>query len=145
MASAITDSFTLDHQRCDRLLATAESRIGSGDWSAIATAVQALIRSMQEHFRIEEQTLFPRLAEIFLVSAQPIEELCSEHTQMRRLFEDFGAAVEARDKHACAGVLETLHFSAQQHNYKEEAVLYPMADGALRETGAEVAALLTAD
>jgi hypothetical protein len=69
----------------------------------------------------------------------------SEHTQMRMLFEDLSKAVASRDAETCGGLLETLHFVVQQHNYKEESVLYPMADGALRDAGAEIAAQLPGD
>jgi hypothetical protein len=31
----------------------------------------------------------------------------------------------------------------QQHNYKEEGIIYPMADGALPEQAADMAALIT--
>lgn len=145
MTSIVTDSFTHDHHRCDHLLAAAETRLGEGDWSTIGPAAQALVDAMLEHFRVEEEQLFPQLAEIFRVAANPIEVMCSEHAQMRTLFQDLTAAVEACDKAACTGILETLHFLVQQHNYKEETVLYPMADGALREAGAGIAALLPTD
>ncbi|MBK1720676.1 hemerythrin domain-containing protein [Thiocystis violacea] len=144
MTSVITDSFTHDHHRCDRLLAAAETSLTLGDWSEIAPAAQALVAAMEQHFRLEEETLFPQLAQVFAVAANPIEVMTAEHAQMRALFEDLTAAVGTRDKDACVGILETLHFVGQQHNYKEETVLYPMADGALRERGEGIAACLPA-
>ncbi|AFL72989.1 hemerythrin domain-containing protein [Thiocystis violascens] len=143
MIAAITDSFTQDHHRCDHLLAATEASIGSGDWSAIEMAATALVDAMNRHFAVEEDVVFPALARVFLVAENPIEIMCSEHAQMRQLFEELGDAVAARDKTAVLGLLETLHFLVQQHNYKEEGVLYPMADGALREQAAEMATLLT--
>ena len=44
---------------------------------------------------------------------------------------DLLAATEARDKDECLGLLDTLHLVIQQHNAKEEAILYPLADRAL--------------
>lgn len=142
MSSVITESFTHDHHRCDQLHAAAENSVRSGDWTLIAAAAAALIDAMNRHFTLEEETLFPALARVFLIAENPIEVMCSEHAQMRQLFEDLQMAIGARDKTSCLGILETLHFLVQQHNYKEEGVLYPMADGALPEQGADMAALV---
>jgi hemerythrin-like domain-containing protein len=86
--------------------------------------------------------LFPELAQVFQVAEQPIEIMLAEHTQMRALFADLRDAVASRDKPASLGILETLHFLVQQHNYKEEGVLYPMADGALPTEGVRIGAHL---
>ncbi|WP_242470889.1 hemerythrin domain-containing protein [Thiocystis violacea] len=142
MASIITDAFTQDHHACDHRLAAAEACVGRGDWSDIGTAAEALVSAMNRHFDAEEQTLFPRLAEIYRVAANPIEVMLSEHAQMRVLFEDLTEAVGRQDRDTCLGILETLHFLTQQHNSKEECVLYPMADGALKTQAGEIADLL---
>jgi hypothetical protein len=54
-----------------------------------------------------------------------------EHQQMRLLLDELAAAVRARDRDTCLGDLETLHFLGQQHNAKEEGILYPLADRSL--------------
>jgi hemerythrin-like domain-containing protein len=143
MITAITDSFTQDHQHCDRLLAAAEASVGRADWSAVGAATAALVAAMDRHFALEEDVVFPALAQVFPVAENPIEIMCSEHAQMRLLFGDLGDAVHACDKTAVLGILETLHFLVQQHNYKEEGVIYPMADSALPERAADMAALMT--
>ncbi|KAA6187813.1 hemerythrin domain-containing protein [Thiohalocapsa marina] len=142
MTTAITDAFTHDHRACDHLLAAAESAVGTGGWSAIGRASEALIAAVERHFRAEEAALFPALAKVFLIAAHPIEILCGEHAQIRRLLEDLRAAVATCDREAVLGILETLNLLVQQHNYKEEAVIYPMADGALRERASDMAALV---
>ncbi len=144
MITAITDTFTHDHHRCDQLLAAAEASSGKGDWFAISDATTALVTAMDRHFALEEDLVFPALARVFLVAEQPIEVMCNEHAQMRQLFEDLVEAVTMRDKTAYLGILETLHFVVQQHNYKEEGVIYPMADGALPEQAEDIAARITA-
>ena len=63
----------------------------------------------------------------------PTSVMRMEHGQMRGLFEDIEAALEAKDTSACAGLLETLLILMQQHNMKEEQMLYPMADRNLQE------------
>lgn len=139
MSSAITDSFTADHHRCDLLLAEAERQLAGGDWTASGEAVASLVDAMEHHFTLEEGALFPELARVFKVAENPIEVMVGEHAQMRALFADLARAVADRDRANGQGILETLHFLVQQHNYKEEGVLYPMADGALPERGAAIA------
>lgn len=145
MTTAITDSFTQEHHRCDRLLAQAERRVAAGDWSAAATAVADLGAAMEHHFALEEGVLFPELAQVFRVAENPIEIMVAEHAQLRALLKDLHQAAAERAQPDALGVLETLHLLVQQHNYKEEGVLYPMADGALPERGAAIAALLAGD
>lgn len=143
MTDAITQEFTRDHHRCDRLLADSEGALSGRDWQASgAPALDALIVAMEQHFALEEQVLFPELAAVFRVAANPIEVMLAEHAQMRALFADLREAMDRHDRDACLGALETLHFLAQQHNYKEEGVLYPMADGALPERAGAIAAQL---
>jgi iron-sulfur cluster repair protein YtfE (RIC family) len=143
MITAITDAFTADHHHCDQLLATLESSLASADWTAIGAASRSLSAAMDRHFTLEEDVIFPALSKIFLVAEQPIEIMVSEHDQMRALLQELGEAVDGRDQDACLGLLETLHLMVQQHNYKEEGVIYPMADGALREQGVAMAELLS--
>ena len=142
MSSEITDAFTSDHHRCDLLLAEAERQFAGGDWPAAEGAAEGLADAMERHFALEEGVLFPELAQIFRVAEHPIEVMLAEHTQMRALFADLRDAVASQDKSAALGILETLHFLVQQHNYKEEGVLYPMADGALPTQGARIVAQL---
>jgi len=131
MSSRITDAFSQDHHRCDHRLAAAESAAKDSDWARMTGAAQDLVEAMERHFEQEESSLFPALSECFPASASPIEVMCSEHAQMRHLFEDLQESVRGQDRSAYLGILETLHFLVQQHNYKEESVLYPMADRAL--------------
>ncbi len=145
MPSVITDSFTADHHRCDRLLAETEHALAAGDWPDTVAAAQGLCIAMEAHFALEEGVLFPELAAVFQVAANPIEVMVAEHAQMRALLTDLEQAVAERKRGDCRGLLETLHFLVQQHNFKEEGVLYPMADGALPERGAAISARLPGD
>ncbi len=61
----------------------------------------------------------------------PTQVMRSEHEQMRELFQAMADAVTARDRDNYLGESETLLMMMQQHNLKEEQILYPMADQAL--------------
>jgi hemerythrin-like domain-containing protein len=52
----------------------------------------------------------------------------SEHRQMRELLAAAEVSLAARDADDYSGYAETLLIMAQQHNMKEENILYPMCD-----------------
>jgi hemerythrin-like domain-containing protein len=49
-----------------------------------------------------------------------------EHQQMRALVQSLDNALAAKDKDEYLGLSETLMVMMQQHNMKEEMMLYPM-------------------
>jgi hemerythrin-like domain-containing protein len=65
----------------------------------------------------------------------------AEHAEMRELFERLAAAAAARDADEFLGLAETLNLLVQQHNMKEEQVLYALMDESL---GGEADGLLAA-
>ena len=52
----------------------------------------------------------------------------SEHDQMRELLNAAKTALEERNAEDYSGTAETLLIMMQQHNMKEENILYPMCD-----------------
>lgn len=139
MPGSIAETLTADHRRCDRLLALLETVTNGGDWEGIAREAQGFVDAMEHHFRFEEETLFPPLEAAAPMASGPTGVMRMEHLQMRQMFSDLLGATAARDQAECLGVMETLHLTIQQHNAKEEAILYPLADRAL---GTQVATLL---
>lgn len=131
MPESIAETLTADHRRCDRLLALVESATSTGDWALVACEAQGLERAMEQHFCFEEEILFPSLEAAAPMATGPTGVMRMEHRQMRQMLLDLLAATDARDKGECLGLLDTLHLVIQQHNAKEEAILYPLADRAL--------------
>ncbi len=131
MTESIAEALTADHRRCDRLLALVESATGVDDWELVAREARGLEGAMEQHFRFEEETLFPSLEAAAPMATGPTGVMRMEHRQMRQMLVDLLAATDARDKDECLGLLDTLHLVIQQHNSKEEAILYPLADRAL--------------
>ncbi|MGB5835072.1 MAG: hemerythrin domain-containing protein [Thiohalocapsa sp.] len=140
MPDSIAETLTADHRRCDQLLARIESAANRADWQQTGQESQQLAKSMENHFAFEEQTLFPPLEAAAPMASGPTGVMRQEHAQLRQLIVDLQAAVLAGDADECLGLIETLHFAIQQHNAKEEAILYPLADQAL---ATEAAALLS--
>lgn len=135
-----------DHRRCDDFFANAERAVDSGDWTRVAAAFSRFAEAMAGHFRAEEEELFPAFEERTGMRSGPTQVMRMEHAQMRELIEAMRQAIESRDAGDYSGYAETLLIMMQQHNMKEENVLYPMCDqhlsdrlGALRPS---LAALL---
>jgi len=134
------------HRHCDDLFVAAEECVQRGEWAAAAPAFARFNAQMLAHFGAEEDLLFPAFEAATGMSTGPTQMMRHEHEQMRALLSQLDAACAARDGEGYAGVAETLLMLIQQHNMKEENILYPMCDQAMgpeaERVAAEMAALL---
>jgi hemerythrin-like domain-containing protein len=128
--STFSEYMGSDHQRCDELFALAEQAADAGDAKAV-DAHEAFVAAMEHHFGMEEGVLFPAFEEATGSSMGPTAVMRHEHEQMRQLFAQMSEELEAGDYGAYLGTAETLLILMQQHNAKEEQILYPMSDRAL--------------
>ena len=120
------------HKECDLAFARAEESGGGGDWPSAAAGFKAFLEAMTQHLAMEEDVLFPAFEETTGMSgAGPTEVMRMEHARMRALFDEMKSAVGARDANQFLGLCESLLVLMQQHNVKEEGMLYPMMDQAL--------------
>jgi iron-sulfur cluster repair protein YtfE (RIC family) len=134
--SVISQSMTEDHRRCDELFADAESAAVDNDWARAHSNYDAFREAILHHFRMEEELLFPRFEQQTGMTMGPTQVMRSEHAQMRELFEEMEGTVGAQQQDRFLGLCETLLMLMQQHNAKEEQMLYPMTDQALGDAAA---------
>ena len=127
----ISDYMNQDHKRCDEAFARAENMAAARDWTGLERDGAAFLRDMERHIGIEEELLFPAFEEATGMASGPTETMRMEHEQMRALFAQMRAAIEAKDGEEYLGVAQTLLILLQQHNIKEESMMYPMLDQAL--------------
>lgn len=127
----ITDFMGDDHRRCDTIFASAEESVSKGDWPSAESENRRFLEAMEHHFKMEEEMLFPRFEEVSGHTMGPTEMMRHEHRQMRQLFEQMNQAVTAQSADDYLGASETLLILMQQHNAKEEQMLYPMSDQVL--------------
>jgi len=127
----ITPYLGSGHARCDSLLVEAETRAGKGDWEQTALSLERFRQALERHFRMEEDILFPAFEEATGNTAGPTAVMRMEHRQIRAILVSMQDAQQARDADSFLGHSETLNIMMQQHNLKEEGILYPMADRAL--------------
>lgn len=123
----IIDFMAASHKSCDGEFALAEEAVLNGNWDDAATAFGRFRDDMARHFRMEEEILFPTLQSAG-GPAGPVQVMLMEHAQMNGLFGQMAAALATRDAEGYGGVSETLLIVMQQHNHKEEQILYPIAD-----------------
>ncbi|HHI81360.1 MAG TPA: hemerythrin domain-containing protein [Planctomycetes bacterium] len=130
---SVLDYFTTDHRGCDSLWAKAEGALEKNDGGAKA-AFEAFDAAMRRHFAMEEELLFPAIEErTGMVDQGPTAVMRMEHEQMRGVLDQMAQALEKGDHQAALDQGDTLLMLIQQHNIKEEGVLYPMADQVLGE------------
>ena len=128
---SITTPLFQHHKHCDDIFADAESACGNGDWEAGGKLFALLQSQLEAHFSSEEELLFPAFEAATGMTSGPTEVMRGEHRQMRDLLGQMSSGLAELDGDAFSGAAETLLILMQQHNMKEENILYPMCDNAL--------------
>lgn len=123
----ILEYMSAAHRTCDDAFARAEEAVLNNQWNEAGSAFSRFQQAMDKHFGAEEEILFPAL-KASGGPAGPVQVMLMEHAQMKDLFEQMSASIDAKDAENYAGVSETLLIVMQQHNHKEEQILYPMTD-----------------
>ena len=124
----IAQYLTEEHRKCDRLYAEAEEAVLKGDWDKAKELYEKFKEKTLLHFEKEEEVLFPEFEERTGMTMGPTQVMRMEHNQARELLEKLGKAVEEKNKDEFLSAGESLMILIQQHNMKEEQILYPMTD-----------------
>ena len=133
--SGITSAMHRHHKLCDDDFADAEDAARKGDWAACAATYGKFRTEMLAHFGVEEEVLFPAFEERTGMTGGPTQVMRSEHVQMRDLLRQMDDALAQKNADGFGGAAETLLIMMQQHNMKEENILYPMIDQAIGQDG----------
>ncbi len=128
---SVEKMMTEDHSRCDQLFAAAEEAVGGENWTTGAAQFEEFHTALEHHFRMEEEVMFPAFEEQSGMIHGPTQMMRSEHAQMRDLLFSMADAVQRRDMDDYLGYADTLLIVMQQHNAKEEQILYPMVEQTL--------------
>ncbi|NJD25278.1 MAG: hemerythrin domain-containing protein [Betaproteobacteria bacterium] len=136
---------TDDHRHCDDLFADAEQAAGKGQLDVARAEFGHFRQAVLAHFAAEESTLFPAFEARTGMAMGPTRVMRMEHEQIRALLADAVDALAAADSEEFLGIAETLLIMMQQHNMKEENILYPMCDEHLADVAGEVLARLEVD
>ena len=128
----ITEFMTADHTACDDEFARAEEAALANNWSKAETAFNKFRDDMAHHFKMEEEVLFPALKSAG-GPAGPVHVMLMEHAQIKELLKQMAEAVAQKNAKSYGGLSETLLIVLQQHNHKEENILYAIADEILAQ------------
>jgi hemerythrin-like domain-containing protein len=140
--STIAATMTADHRHCDEYFSAAEAAASRADWAEAERLFRLFREATLNHFALEEERLFPAFEGHIGHGMGPTQVMRMEHNQMRQLMDEMEASLNGQDKAGYLGRSETLMMILQQHNMKEEQMLYPMMDQTLGQAGAEIASEL---
>ncbi|MEA3499130.1 MAG: hemerythrin domain-containing protein [Campylobacterota bacterium] len=130
--SVIQSYMTQDHRACDESFADMENAVHDENWVEAKKRFEAFASDLIHHFDMEEKVMFPAFeARSGSAHCNPTPVMLMEHQQMKKLLEDMRADVDAKNKDHFFGLSETLMMTMQQHNMKEEQMMYPMVDQAM--------------
>ena len=134
----ISSFLTQDHRACDEEFASMENAVASEDWIDANSKLIKFSEDLLHHFDMEEKVMFSAFENKTGMTQGPTAMMRMEHDQMRGLLEDLKADVSATNKNHFFGVSESLMMLMQQHNMKEEQMLYAMADSHLSDVVGDV-------
>ncbi len=129
----IKKTMTDDHRHCDNIFVNIEKSVAAQEWDSATADFIEFSDAMERHFSAEEDFLFPAFEAKSGMTMGPTQVMRDEHAQMRELMSAARDALASKDTEDYSGNAETLLIMMQQHNMKEENVLYPMCDDHLVE------------
>ncbi len=141
---SITQALTHIHRECDKFFVDAENAVVKNNWDEALRLFHQFRATMEQHLQQEEQVLFPAfeqhsgISQRSGISMGPTQMMRLEHVPMRELLQAMQVSVAERNRQQYLGQSETLLTLMQQHNVKEENVLYPMTDRVLQGEQAEI-------
>jgi len=141
--TSLTEFFEQDHRDCDARWVDVEELLDTADIEVARSAWQKYDAAMRRHLAMEEEVLFPAFdAKSGMAGGGPVAVMKMEHQQMRGLLEQIDEAIEAGNAEQAMDIGDTLLMLIQQHNVKEEGMLYPMAENLLSGDWDDLAAIL---
>ena len=134
--SVIKKYMEADHRACDESFANVENAVHEENWTESRKLFESFSSDLLYHFDMEEKVMFPVFeSRSGSAHCNPTPVMIMEHEQMRKLLKDMSSDIDAKNKEHFFGVSETLMMTMQQHNMKEEQMMYPMVDEAMDSEG----------
>lgn len=122
----IKDFMTHSHRDCDQLEALVEEAMDNKDFDLAQKKYEDFKAQTLKHFLMEEEYLFPLFEEKSGLTQGPTQVMKMEHTQAKMLFLKLDDAMSQKESDRFFSLSESMMILLQQHNAKEEQMLYPM-------------------
>jgi hemerythrin-like domain-containing protein len=133
-AGSVSELLGSDHRRLDAILAEVKRALAAGDLAGAAARFSAFREGLERHIVAEEQVLFPTFERATgLSGGGPTQVMRAEHAELRRLLDELAASLARSSDDERTSLLGVLTGLIRAHNGKEERILYPMTDQALRD------------
>jgi len=131
-SGGLLDMLADEHSRCDELFAQAESAAQEGDLPRTEEIFGRLELGLERHFRMEEEGFFGEVERgMGFMGGGPTAVMRDEHQQMRGMLRRMAGTLADGNLDDYMATGETMLFLMEQHNMKEEQMLYPMAEDVL--------------
>ena len=128
MSDSIKKIMSDDHKYCDNLLVQLDDMIIKNNWSIAQRQMTIVADNILYHFDHEENVLFPWFESTTGNTNGPTTVMRNEHDQIRELLTDLEQSINDKNNQRYFGISESLNIFIQQHNIKEEGILYPMIE-----------------
>ena len=122
-----------EHRECDEIFTAAEKSVIDGNFEQAGKQFILFSDDTIRHFKKEEEALFPTFEELTGNTEGPTQVMRYEHEQIRGLIKNMTKAIEEKDTDAFLSIADSMMIMLQQHNMKEEQMLYSMCDRMIPE------------
>ncbi len=119
------------HMECDDQLNRVEAALHKADLASAGRNFRLFDEQLEHHFHLEEERLFPAFEQATGMLNGPTVVMRGEHAEIRALRDQAALEIENGDMTAALASVDTLNVLIQQHNVKEENILYPMCGGSV--------------
>lgn len=120
-----------EHRECDELLHRAEQAISEGQLTEALVLLNRFSIMLNRHLLEEEQDWFPAFEKQTGMTSGPTMVMRTEHADIRDMAAQASSAANAGQTEEALAAIDTLNVLLQQHNVKEENILYPMLERVL--------------
>lgn len=124
-----------DHRACDHLYTEAENALADKKIDEAKELFNQFYLATNHHFDMEEKQLFITFERRTGMMGGPTQMMRYEHQQLRALLESMLRSLNEGKVDDFFGQGESMMIMLQQHNMKEEQMLYPMIDQTLGMDG----------
>ncbi len=119
------------HVECDDQLNRVEAALHKADMASAGRNFRLFDEQLEHHFHLEEECLFLAFEKATGMTNGPTMVMRGEHAEIRQLRDQAMAQIDSKEIAAALATIDTLNVLIQQHNVKEENILYPMCGGSI--------------
>lgn len=132
-----------DHARCDNLYVRAVASVAARDWDQAAIRFPEFSEALRLHMEMEELVIYPAFEEVLGTTTGPTQTMRAEHKLLCEILHRLTEAIKRRNVIEFSDHADTFRLTTQQHNLKEEGMLFPLIDMMLRHRYDELVQAMT--